>query len=58
MASLIFCGTNHNTTHTIVNGELVVHDGVLIGFDEDELAAKANEISRGMLDKAARKEVV
>ncbi|HOE83745.1 MAG TPA: 8-oxoguanine deaminase [Sphaerochaeta sp.] len=58
VASLIFCGTNHNTTHTIVNGELVVHDGVLIGFDEDELAAKANEISRGMLDKAARKEVV
>ena len=58
VASLIFCGTNHNTTHTIINGKLVVHDGILIGFDEDELAAKANEISRSMLDKAARKEVV
>ncbi len=58
VAALIFCGTNHNTTHTIINGSLVVHDGVLIGFDEDELAAKANEISRSMLDKAARKEDV
>lgn len=58
VASLIFCGTDHNTDYTIINGTVVVDQGRLVGFDEDELAKKANEASSAMLQKAARKEVV
>lgn len=48
-ASLLFCGTNHETAYTIVNGEFVVFDGKLVGFDEEELAAKAREVSKRLL---------
>ena len=47
VASLVFCGTNHETKYTIINGRVVVDDGQLTGFDERELTEKA--------DKAARK---
>lgn len=52
VAALLFCGTNHETKHTIVNGEFTVRDGVLVGFDEDLIKTKANEISKKMLEKA------
>lgn len=58
VASLLFCGTNHNTAYTIVNGKVVVDQGNLVGFDEAELASKANAISERMMDKARRQEVV
>jgi len=51
-ASLIFCGTNHNTAYTIVNGKVVVDDGRLVGYDEEELAAKGREVSAKLLKKA------
>lgn len=50
IAALIFCGTSHETRHTIVNGEFTVRNGVLLGFDEEVIKNKANEISRRMLE--------
>ena len=52
VAALLFCGTNHETKHTILNGEFTVRDGKLVGFDEEVIKEKANEVSRRMLDKA------
>lgn len=52
VASLVFCGTNHETKYTIVNGEFAVKDGKLVGFDEEELARKAREISEKLIKKA------
>ena len=48
-AALIFAGYHHGTQFTIVDGRLAVRDGRLTGIDEDEVAAKANEISRDLL---------
>ncbi len=58
VASLIFCGSNHNTDYTIINGKVVVDQGQLVGYDEKELADKANAISVKLMDKAARKEAL
>lgn len=52
LAALIFTGYNHSTAYTIVNGKVVVDDGHLVGFDEQQLALKANEIAFNMLSKA------
>lgn len=49
VASLLFCGTNHETAYTIINGQIVVDKGNLVGFDEKELVHKADEASRRML---------
>ncbi|ADY13639.1 8-oxoguanine deaminase [Sphaerochaeta globosa] len=58
VASLLFCGTNHNTDYTIINGKVVVDHGQLVGYDEQELAQKANAISKRMMEQAGRGEVV
>jgi cytosine/adenosine deaminase-related metal-dependent hydrolase len=52
VAALIFCGDDHNTDYTIVNGQVVVDKGQLVGFDEEELFEKANGVSQKMLAKA------
>ncbi|RKX93104.1 MAG: 8-oxoguanine deaminase [Spirochaetes bacterium] len=49
LAALIFSGYNHGTDYTIVNGKVVVEHGNLVGVDEAELTAKANEISDRMI---------
>ena len=51
IASLLFCGCDHTTKYTIVNGQVVVDDRRIVGFDEDELARKANRISEALLEK-------
>lgn len=51
-ASLLFCGTDHNTAYTIVNGKVVVDNGKLVGYDEEELASKARLVSKKLLAKA------
>ena len=51
IASLLFCGCDHTTKYTIVNGQVVVDDGKVVGIDEDELARKANKISETLLEK-------
>jgi 8-oxoguanine deaminase len=51
VAALIFSGINHSTDYTIVNGKLVVDKGKLVGFDENEIFEKGNEISQNMIRK-------
>ncbi|MCK5106647.1 MAG: amidohydrolase family protein, partial [Elusimicrobiales bacterium] len=46
LASLLYCGMNHKTKYTIVNGKIVVKDGKLVNIDEEKLAEKANKISK------------
>ena len=46
LAALIFCGYNHQTDYTIVNGRVTVREGNLACFDEELLTVKVNEISR------------
>lgn len=50
LAAIIFCGYNHGTEYTIVNGKVAVDKGVLTGFDEEELMRKSNEISAKMME--------
>ncbi len=45
LASLLFCGYNHGTEYTIVNGKVTVDKGTLSGFNEDEIKEKTNAIS-------------
>lgn len=49
VASLLFCGTSHETAYTIINGKVVVDNGTLTGFDENELVYKADKASERML---------
>lgn len=58
VAALLFCGDDHTTDYTIVNGQVVVDKRRLVGFDEEELVRKANAISMEMLAQAERKEKV
>lgn len=45
LAALVFCGYDHQTAYTIVNGKVVVREGRLVGFDEDRLAQQVNDIA-------------
>jgi cytosine/adenosine deaminase-related metal-dependent hydrolase len=45
LAALLFSGYDHQTAYTIVNGEIVVDGGRLVGIDEQELTRRANKIS-------------
>ncbi|MFA6845416.1 MAG: 8-oxoguanine deaminase [Sphaerochaetaceae bacterium] len=54
-ASLLFCGDTHTTAYTIVNGRIVVDKGGLVGFDEQQLTHKANEIAKRLYEKAEGK---
>jgi cytosine/adenosine deaminase-related metal-dependent hydrolase len=58
VAALLFCGYDHSTDYTIVNGKVVVDQRRLVGFDEGELTVKANAISARLMARAGRKEVV
>ncbi len=49
LAALIFCGINHSTEYTIVNGKIVVEKGTLTGFDEAKIIQNANRISSKIL---------
>jgi len=48
-AALLFAGISHQTAYTIVNGRIVARDGRLTGCDEQEVYAKANEISTRLI---------
>jgi len=50
IASLIFTGYNHQVKHTIVNGKLVVEDGLVKNIDEQALVKKINTIAKNLLD--------
>lgn len=44
-AALLFCGYNHQTKYTIVNGQIAVDNGTLVGADESKLASDANQVA-------------
>ena len=48
-AALIFSGYNHGTDYTLVNGKVVVDQGRLTGFDEDEIRDRANALSQKII---------
>ncbi len=52
IASLLFCGAGHRTKWTIVNGHIVVENGVLKNLDEGETTRKANAACLDLLKKA------
>jgi 8-oxoguanine deaminase len=52
VASLLFCGAGHRTKWTIVNGHIVVENGVLKNLDEAETTRKANAACLDLLRKA------
>jgi cytosine/adenosine deaminase-related metal-dependent hydrolase len=50
-AALLFAGFDHGAAYTVVNGRIVVREGRLVGFDEDEVARRVNDLSRRLLAK-------
>lgn len=52
LAAIIFSGYDHSAAYTIVNGEVVVENGRLVGFDELEIMEKGNRISAGIMAAA------
>ena len=51
LAALLFCGYNHQTEYTIVNGRITVRDGNLSHFDEERLTSEVNRIASKLLKK-------
>ena len=45
-AALLFCGYDHRTEYTIINGKVVVDKGELVGFDEQKIMENANRIAK------------
>ena len=54
-SALLFCGAGPRAEYTIVNGEILVEKGRLLRVDEQDLWARANEITEKMLSTAERK---
>jgi 8-oxoguanine deaminase len=52
VAALAFSGFNHTVDTTVVNGQVVVADGRVLGLDERRLAERANTISAAMVERA------
>ncbi len=52
LAALIFSGINHEADMTIVNGQIVVEHGKLVGIDEAEIIANGNRLAFGLLQRA------
>ncbi len=51
LAAIVFTGFNHSADWTIVHGKIVVRKGCLTGFDEEEIAAKANESAKRLVNE-------
>jgi len=52
LAALIFSGINHEADMTIVNGNIVVEHGRLVGIDEAEIIAHGNRLAFGLLQRS------
>ena len=50
-AALLFTGNNHQTKYTIVNGVVVVKDGMLTNMNEVEIAKNGNRIAKQLFEK-------
>ena len=51
VAAIVFCGYDHRTAYTIVNGRIVVRDGQLVGIDEQQVAEQVNRIARTLISQ-------
>jgi 8-oxoguanine deaminase len=51
-AALLFCGYNHAADAVIVNGNIVVDNGRVLGVDEEQLRDEANRVARRLYEKA------
>jgi cytosine/adenosine deaminase-related metal-dependent hydrolase len=51
LAAIIFSGYNHGAEYTVVNGEVVVENGNLTGYDEVALMKRCNAISEQMISR-------
>lgn len=54
-AALLFCGAGPRAEYTIVHGAVLVEKGKLVPINEEELWAKANEITERMISAAEQK---
>ncbi len=52
LAAVIFSGITHQVHTSIVNGEIVLEEGQVLGVDEETLRRDANQIARQMMDQA------
>lgn len=52
VAALLFCGYDHRADHVIVNGQLAVEHGRLVGMDEERIRIGAEASSRRLLSRA------
>ena len=48
---IIFGFRDSMVTHTIVNGKVLMRNGVILGIDEDSVSRKAKEVSREVWDR-------
>ncbi len=53
--AILFSGNSHKTEYTIVNGKIVVKNGIVVGIDERSIISQANKISSEMIRKAMEK---
>ena len=52
LAALVFSGYNHGADYTIVNGNVAVENGRLVGIDEERLFEQANAAAWRLYEKA------
>lgn len=45
VGSIVLCGSNHNVSLSIINGEIVLRDGHLVRIDEAEVTTRANQVA-------------
>ena len=51
LGALVYCGCSHRIHTSIINGEVVVREGRLTRASEEEIARRANEIARRLLNR-------
>jgi cytosine/adenosine deaminase-related metal-dependent hydrolase len=52
LAAIVFSGTAHQAHTVIVNGRVVVRDGMVLNVEEDDLRCRANAEARRMMEAA------
>ncbi|MEG2291273.1 MAG: 8-oxoguanine deaminase [Clostridium sp.] len=54
--SIVCCGNSSHVKYTIVNGKVVVKDGIILSVDIGEIGIKADKLAKDIVDKERRKE--
>ena len=52
VAALLFCGYDHGADHVIVNGEIALESGRLVGANEETIRVNSEGASRRLMEKA------